>query len=109
MTLISSPRNVANYALTNRTQSVSRVDEGLKSPDRTTDGGAANQNKSSWISAAYSSTKVAIDMVKESSDVFPPLKSVAGCLATLLKHCDVRSLYSIPPTVLMIVSASNSQ
>jgi len=41
------------------------------------------------MSAAYSSTKVVIDVVKESSDVFLPLKSVASGLAALLKHYDV--------------------
>ena len=109
MALISSPRNTGNYAVTNRTRPISREDEGLNSPDRTIDKGAVNQNKSSWMSTAYSSTKVVIDVVKESSDVFPPLKSVVGGLAALLKHCDVRSFSLIPPTVLMIALASNSQ
>ena len=97
MALISSQRNTGNYAVTNRTRSISTEDEGLKSMDRTIDKGAVNQNESSWTSAAYSSAKVVIDLVKESSDVFPPLKSVAGGLAVLLKHCDVRSFSLIYP------------
>ena len=68
-----------------------------------------NNNESSWMSAAYSSTKVVIDVVKESSDVFPPLKSVASGLAALLKHYDVRSLSQISPTILTIASASDNQ
>ena len=81
----------------------------MGSPDRTIDQGAANQNKSSWISTAYSSTKVVIDVVKESSDVFPPLKSAASGLAALLKHYDVRSLSSIPLIMLTVALASDDQ
>ena len=51
-----------------------------------------NKSKSSWKSTAYASAKVVIDVVKESSDVFPPLKSVVGGLAAILKHCDVWSV-----------------
>jgi len=61
------------------------------------------------MSAAYSSTKVVIDVVKESSDVFPPLKSVASGLAAVLKHYDVRSLSTIPSMVVTIALASNDQ
>jgi len=73
----------------------------LKSPDHTFDEGAATQNESSWTSAAYSSTKVVLDVVKESSDVFPPLKSVASGLAAILKHYDVWPLSLILSPVLM--------
>jgi hypothetical protein len=43
-----------------------------------------------------STIKLAINMVKESSDVFPPLKSVVGCLSAILEYCDVRSTFFIP-------------
>ena len=81
--------NANNSVVADHTQSVSREVERSKSSDRTFYPGAVNQNESGWTSATYSSTKVAIDMVKESSDVFPPLKSVAGGLAVILKHYDV--------------------
>ena len=81
----------------------------MESSDRTIDGGAETQNKSGWMSAVYSSTKMVIDVVKESSDVFPPLKSVAGGLSAVLKHYDVRSLSQIPSTSLTIALASNNQ
>jgi len=61
------------------------------------------------MSAAYSSAKVVIDVVKESSDVFPPLKSVAGGLASVLKHYDVWCLPPIPSTILTTALASNNQ
>ena len=60
------------------------------------------------MSAAYSSTKVVINVVKESSDVFPPLKSVASGLAAILKHYDVWPLSSFPLVILMAALASNS-
>ena len=36
-------------------------------------------------------TKVLLDIAKESSDWFPPLKSCLGGINALIKHCDVRS------------------
>ena len=48
------------------------------------------ESKSDWKSTAYATTKLAINLVKESSDAFPPLKSVAGGLSAILDHCDVR-------------------
>ena len=67
-----------------------------KSSDDTADSGPASKNKSSRKSTAYSTTKLAIHLVKESSDAFAPLKSVAGGLSAILKHCDVRSIYPAP-------------
>ena len=61
----------------------------------TIDPSAAYGKKTSWKSTAFSATKLAINMVKESSDVFPPLKSVVGSLSAILKNCDV---WSIPHT-----------
>ena len=63
----------------------------------TVDPVATHENKSTWKSTAYSTTKLAINMVKESSDVFPPLKSVVGGLSAILQHCDVRSTSLTPP------------
>jgi len=40
-------------------------------------------------------------VVKESSDVFPPLKSVVGGLTAVLKHYDVRSISLAPSMILM--------
>lgn len=56
---------------------------------QTVEPSATDENKSNWKSTTYATTKLAINMVKESSDVFPPLKSVAGCLSAILDHCDV--------------------
>ena len=42
-------------------------------------------------------------MVKESSDVFPPLKSVVGGLTAVLKHYDVRSVSLAQPVILILM------
>ena len=59
-----------------------------KSSDHTADSGATPGNTSDWKST-YAATKLAINLVKESSDVFPPLESVVGGLSAILDHCDV--------------------
>ena len=57
---------------------------------RVVDSRATSKNKSDWKSTTYAATRLAINLVKESSDVFPPLKSVAGGLLAILNHCEVR-------------------
>ena len=54
------------------------------------DPGAAPETESDWKSTAYATTELVIDLVKESADAFPPLKSVVGGLSAILAHCDVR-------------------
>ena len=71
--------------------------EPVKLSSYVVDPSAAYENKSNWKSTAYASTKLAIDIVKESSDVFTPLKSVAGGLSAVLKHYDVQ--YAYPATL----------
>ena len=63
-----------------------------KTPDHTVDQKAAPESGSDWKSTAYATTKLAIDLVKETSDAFPPLKAVAAGLSAILDHCDVRSI-----------------
>ena len=60
-----------------------------KSPDHTVNQKAAPESGSDWKSTAYATTKLAIDLVKETSDAFPPLKAVAAGLSAILNHCDV--------------------
>ena len=45
------------------------------------------------MATAYSGTKMVLEVVKESSDVFTPLKSVVGGLSAILKQYDVSSSY----------------
>ena len=49
----------------------------------------AKDDKPNWKSTLYAGTKIAIDVVKETSDAFTPLKSVAGGISAVLKYYDV--------------------
>ena len=85
-------------------QSVARKEKRSKPWDRILNRGTTtseNKSEMSWKSTAYASVKVVADVVKESSDVFPPLKSVVGGLTAILKHYDVRPASSASPMILM--------
>ena len=88
--LTVTPPNVDNL-VSHPTQSVigPRQDGHLDPSKHTVKPGVTDEGKSDWKSTAYATTKLAINLVKESSDVFPPLKSVAGGLSAILNHCDV--------------------
>lgn len=43
---------------------------------------------SGW-EVAYEAARTAVDIAKESSDMFPPLKAVVGALSVLIKNYDV--------------------
>ena len=45
---------------------------------------------------AYSTARMVIDITKESSDMFLPLKAVVGALSVLIKNYDVNSV-PVPP------------
>ena len=109
ITLTNSPRNTDNSVVSDHTRSLPREGERLEFLDRALDRGAANENKSNWKSTAYSSAKVVVDVVNESSDVFPPLKAAVGGLAAILKHYDVWSISPISSTALTIASANDGQ
>jgi hypothetical protein len=55
-------------------------------PSAPTDG-----NESDWKSIVSSTAKSLLRGVRDSADVFPPLKSVAGGLCFALENCEVRS------------------
>ena len=55
----------------------------------TIDPTAAYKNKASWKATLQASAGLFIDVLKESSDVCTPLKSVAGGLCAVLKYYDV--------------------
>jgi len=104
-----STARAGNFVVTGGTRSTPSGGGDLVSSDRIFGNGAETQNKPNWMSATYSSAKVVIDVVKESSDVFPPLKSVASGLAAILKHYEVWPLSSFQSTTLIIPLASNNQ
>ena len=53
------------------------------------DTGSTPENTPSFMATAYSGTKMVLELVKEMSDVFIPLKSVLGGLNAMLKQYDV--------------------
>ena len=55
---------------------------------------AAEESRPGWESTASSSAKLVLRAVRDSSDAFGPLKSVAGGLCFILENCEVRCLPS---------------
>jgi len=51
--------------------------------------GATVQGMDAMGQTAYSAVRMAVDVVKESSDMFLPLKAVAGAMSALMKNYDV--------------------
>ena len=74
---------------------VPNVDESkpVEPSSPTVDPTATHENNPDWMSTLYASTGLVVDVVKESSDVFTPLKAAAGGLSAILKHYDVRQSY----------------
>ena len=60
---------------------------GCYSPDVTLN--EPGSSKESVWKAAYGAAKIAVEVVNESSDMFPPLKAVVGAIFILVKNCDV--------------------
>ena len=54
---------------------------------------APQSDKSDWKHTTSSAAKLFLRTVKEASDAFPPLKSVAGGLCAILDNCEVRSVF----------------
>jgi len=52
---------------------------------------STSKEKSEWKYTVSSAAKLTLRTVKEASDAFPPLKSVAGGLCAILDNCEVRS------------------
>ena len=107
--LTNSLHDTANPVVSERTQSVPGECKHLESSDPVPDQSVATENGSSWKSTAYSSAKMVINVVKESSDVFPPLKAAVGGLAAILKHCDVWSISPTQSMMLTIAPANDGQ
>jgi len=56
-------------------------------------GAATSENTSDWRRTTSSAAKLFLRTVKETSDAFPPLKSVAAGLCAILDNCEVRSTF----------------
>jgi hypothetical protein len=67
------------------------VREPVKSSTHALDPGAASEDTLSRASTAPTTPNVVLREVAESSNAYPPLKSVARCLCIILDNCKVRS------------------
>ena len=56
--------------------------------DMFSDGAAVRERDTGW-KAAYSAAKMAVEITKESSDMFLPLKAVVGAMSFLITNYDV--------------------
>ena len=56
--------------------------------DRSGDGAAIQGRDTGWLTA-YGAARMAVEAIKESSDMFLPLKAVAGAMSVLMKNYDV--------------------
>ena len=53
-----------------------------------------SSSKESGWGTAYGAAKMAVEIAKESSDMFLPLKAVVGALAVLIKNYDVKYIHA---------------
>ena len=64
---------------------------GSPSPDSrgtSSDDTTVRQGNTDW-QAAYGAARMAVEIAKETSDAFPPLKAVVGAISVLIKNYDV--------------------
>ena len=54
----------------------------------TSDGATVLRRNTGWQSA-YGAARMAVEIAKESSDMFPPLKVVVGAISILIRNYDV--------------------
>lgn len=82
------------------TASSSTVAPSVTHPSRdltetTLDESAGSSRESVWKTAS-GMAKIALEITKESSDMFPPLKAVVGALSVLMKHYEVSPSRAFP-------------
>ena len=68
---------------------LSSIGSSVSSTHDTSSDGATVQEKAIAWKTAYSGARIAIEAIKESSGLCPPLKAVTGVLSVLIKNCDV--------------------
>lgn len=66
-----------------------RVPEALRPKGGTKPSATTDEDKSNWRSTATATAKLFLRTVKDTSDAFPPLKSVAGSLCAILDNAEV--------------------
>ena len=61
--------------------------------DTSSDGNPVTKRDTAW-QTAYGAARIAVEITKESSDMFLPLKAVVGAISVLIKNYDVGVLRS---------------
>jgi hypothetical protein len=61
--------------------------------DTPSDGAIVRGRDTGW-QTAYTAARMAIEIAKETSDMFLPLKAVVGAMSVLIKNYDVSAFYS---------------
>ena len=84
---IGSPSLNNNYPPYSDEQNVTHTPH--SNHDATGQGPGHHQVADSAWQTAYSTARMAVDIAKESSDLFLPLKAVVGALSVLIKNYDV--------------------
>ena len=69
----------------------------------------ADENKSGWKTTASASAKLLLRGVRDSADVFGPLKAVAGGLCFILENCEVCPLPHTSSTTLTDTPANEGE
>ena len=101
------PQNPDNAAR-DPTRSVTgmRQDKQSEPSEHTVKPNATGENGSNQKSTAYSTTNLPINLVEESADIVPLLKSVVRSLSAILDDCDV---WSIPLVAHLLCSQLSQQ
>lgn len=64
----------------------------IASPSDSADSDADREKMDSFWKTTYGAARMTVELTKESSDMFLPLKAVAGALSVLIKNYDVGTL-----------------
>ena len=68
----------------------------------TSSDGTTVQGRDTGWQTAYGAARMAVEIAKESSDMFPPLKAVVGAMSALIRNYDVSVSYSSTENFLII-------
>lgn len=85
---LRSGRNSRTLAVSSTAIALS-IGSTFHDPPETTGNGAAIRGGYTGWQTAYGTARMAVEIAKESSDAFPPLKAVVGAVSVLIGNYDV--------------------
>ena len=106
-TLVSQ-RDSTAIAATSSAIALSITSAFVNTLDMSSDGSADRDKDSGWRTA-YAAVRMAVEVTKESSDMFLPLKAVVGAVSALMKNCDVSRPHLRTEWVPINISCSSKQ